>query len=389
MSFTHVPVCARFAGLALALTLAVLPIGCSEAPDPTQAQTADAGQPSGPAPTPDAAVSPSAACVGQDETVAAVLSGQRTSPVLAVAVTNPACGTRTVVAAEGAAPANDALYRVGSVTKTYVAATVLGLEREGKLSLSDAVSKYVDGFPALDTITIGQLANHTSGLFNFTEDPDFGALRKQKRSPRAIVEVALSKPPYFEPGQGFHYSNTNYTLLGMVIEKASGQKVSAAIRTRVLEPLSLARTFFDGEETLPEPLVPGFDTRKRDVTSAEDPSEPWAAGAMVASPSDVSRFHHALFGGSFLDATSQQKLTASPVPTGGASTSYGIAVFIVGPARTRGLGPTLGHGGDIEGFHTESIHFVDHKTTVSAVVNQDGANPSLAVLDVAQALFAK
>lgn len=385
MTFSHVPGRARFAGLALALALALalLPIGCSGTA--TLVQTEDAGQ----TPVPDASLAPNAACVAQDETVGTVLSGLRTSPVLAVAVTNAACGTRTVVVADGVAPANDALYRVGSVTKTYVAATVLGLEREGKLSLSDVVSKYVDGFPALGTITIAQLANHTSGLFNFTEDPNFGALRKQKRSPREIVEVALSKPPYFAPGQGFHYSNTNYTLLGMIVEKASGQKVSAAIRTRVLEPLSLARTFFDGEETLPEPLVPGFDTLRRDVTQSEDPSEPWAAGAMVASISDVSRFHHALFGGGFLDATSQQELTASPAPTGGASTSYGIAVFIVGPARTRGLGPTLGHGGAIEGFHTESIHFVDHKTTVSAVVNQDGANPSLAVLDVAQALFAK
>ncbi len=175
----------------------------------------------------------------------------------------------------------------------------------------------------------------------------------------------------------------------MVIEKASGQKVSAAIRTRVLEPAKLTRTFFDGEEAFPEALVPGFDTKRRDVTFSEHPSEPWAAGAMVASIGDVSRWHQALFGGGFLDPTSQAKLGANPARTDDASMKYGLAVFTLDDKRTGGFGAGLSHGGSIEGFHTESIYYVAHKTTISAVVNQDGVDPGAVVLAVARALFAR
>ncbi len=328
-------------------------------------------------------------CAVEKALVEKILRGLRESPVLSLAVSTDTCRTQVSVVADGAPPPGDALYRVGSVTKTFVSATMLVLEREGKLSLSDKVSKYVEGLPVLESITLEQLLKHTSGLFNFTEDPDFVTLRTMKRSPREIVETALMTPPYFEPGMGWHYSNTNFTLLGMVIEKATGQKVSAAIRTRVLGPAKLTRTFFDGEETLPEPLVPGFSTRSRDVTHVEDLSEPWAAGAMVASIGDVASYHHALFGGGLLDAASQAKLVANPAPVNGSRVRYGLGVFILDKKETLGLGPALGHGGDIDGFHTESLHFLDHRTTISAVANQDGVDPTKVVIAVAKALFAK
>lgn len=370
----------------LCVCLVALLSGCSSSAEAPSEGVAPAATPPAidePAPPPDTR------CADERAVVAGALAGLRTSPVLALAVANDTCATQTTVLAEGTPPSADALYRVGSVTKTYVSATVLTLEREGKLALSDAVAKYVDGFPELESVTIEQLLKHTSGLFNFTEDPDFKTLRRTKRSPRAVVEKALATAPYFEPGKGWHYSNTNFTLLGMIIEKASGQKVSAAIRARVLAPAKLARTFFDGEETLPEKLVPGFDAATRDVTNAEDPSEPWAAGAMVASVGDVATYHHALFGGGLLDATSQAELVAAPAPVDRTHVRYGLGVFLLDDKETRGLGPALAHGGDIEGFHTESIHFVKHRTTISAVVTEDGVDPTEAVLAAARALFAE
>jgi D-alanyl-D-alanine carboxypeptidase len=244
----------------------------------------------------------------------------------------------------------------------------------------------VEGFPVLERVTLDQLLHHTSGLFNFTEDPAFASLRKTERTPRQIVEAALAKPAYFEPGKGFHYSNTNYTLLGMVVEKASGEKLSAALRSRTHGKLGLTRTFLDGEETLPEPLVTGFDTKGRDVTQAEHPSEPWAAGSMVASVGDVSRYHFALFGGGLLAPAAQEALTKDAVATGMFGTSYGAAAFMTN--GTVDLGPTVGHGGDIEGFHTDSLYFTSHRTAISAVVNADGADPSAVVMAVAKALLA-
>jgi D-alanyl-D-alanine carboxypeptidase len=355
---------------------------CSSAVSGTD-PTTDA---STPPPAADSAPPEDAFCTARDATLASLAADLRKSPVLAVAVTDARCKTRVAIAAEGDAPAKEALFRVGSVTKTYVAATVLTLAQEGKLALTDPVSKYVEGFPVLERVTLDQLLHHTSGLFNFTEDPAFASLRKTERTPRQIVEAALAKPAYFEPGKGFHYSNTNYTLLGMVVEKASGEKLSAALRSRTHGKLGLTRTFLDGEETLPEPLVTGFDTKGRDVTQAEHPSEPWAAGSMVASVGDVSRYHFALFGGGLLAPAAQEALTKDAVATGMFGTSYGAAAFMTN--GTVDLGPTVGHGGDIEGFHTDSLYFTSHRTAISAVVNADGADPSAVVMAVAKALLA-
>lgn len=376
------PLLARVSLLSSLTLGAVAFAACSSAVSGTEAPS-DAAAP--PTTSTDSGPQDDAFCAARDTTLAALVAELRKSPVLAVAVTDARCKTRVTIAAEGDAPAKEALFRVGSVTKTYVAATVLTLAQEGKLSLTDPVSKYVDGFPVLERVTLDQLLHHTSGLFNFTEDPAFASLRKVERTPRQIVEAALAKPAYFEPGKGFHYSNTNYTLLGMVVEKASGEKLSSALRSRTHGKLGLTRTFLDGEEPLPEPLVPGFDTKGRDVTQAEHPSEPWAAGAMVASVGDVSRYHFALFGGGLLAPGAQDALTKDAVATGMFGTSYGAAAFMT--SGTVDLGPAVGHGGDIEGFHTESLYFTAKRTAITAVVNADGADPGAAVMEVAKALL--
>lgn len=346
------------------------------APSSSEART-DAGPPRSPG------------CVAQDEAIAALVASTRKSPVAALAVTNEACGTSVYVASEGAPPPPEALFRVGSVTKTHVAATVLALVGEGKIALDDPVTKHLPEFPMLAGVTVRHLLSHTSGIFNFTQDPEFFRLKKQKRTPKEIVERALREPLASEPGKAFAYSNTNYTLLGMIVERASGTSLGKAIRARVLEPLGLRRTFLDGEEPLPEPLVPGFDMRGKDQTNAEDPSNPWAAGAMVASVGDVARLHQALYTGTHLPRDAREALTLSPVPVGDGHHGYGLGVFVLDGYATGGHGAGLGHGGDIEGYHTDSMTLTERRTTFTSIVNQDGVSPRAALLAAANALFPK
>lgn len=369
-------------GSLVALALAT---ACSEPAEHGEGSTAPQPEPV----AADAGPTRSPACASQDEALAALVASTRTSPVAALAVTNEACGTSVYVASEGEPPSPEALYRVGSVTKTHVAATVLALVTEGKLALEDPVTKHLPEFPALANVTVRHLLAHTSGIFNFTQDPEFSRLKKQKRTPKEIVERALREPIASKPGDVFSYSNTNYTLLGMIVERASGTSLAKAIRARVLQPLGLRRTFLDGEEALPEPLVPGVDARGKDQTNAEDPSNPWAAGAMVASVGDVARFHQALFGGAFLPREARETLTVSPVPTGDGHRSYGLGVFVLDSYATGGHGAGLGHGGDIEGYHTESVTFGERKTTLTSLVNQDGKNPRTALFAAAKVLFPK
>src|SRR5256885_14289786 len=136
-------------------------------------------------------------------------------------------------------------FRVGSVTKTFVAAVVLQLVGEGKLSLDDTVEKWVPGLvPGGDAITVRELLNHTSGIFDYLNDGDSTVLRPYLKgdlghvwTPRALVGVASKHPPHFPPGSGWSYSNTGYIVLGLIAEAATGDSLGAELKRRPFEPL--------------------------------------------------------------------------------------------------------------------------------------------------------
>lgn len=306
-----------------------------------------------------------------------------------MAVKNDACGVRVLTSGPSKLDAAK-LHRVGSVTKTYVAAVVLALASEGALSLDDGVSKFVSGVPNGDAITVRQLLNHTSGIFNYTEDSAFmrEALAGTKTTPRAIVDVAAKHPTYFAPGGGWHYSNTGYVLLGMIAEQAGKAKLGELVRKRVLDKAGLKGTFFDGEEPLGGELATGLSAKGEDVTHLGDPSWVWAAGAMTATPGDVVSWIEQLGSGSFHDAATQKdRLTT--VKTDDPSVAYGLGVMLYSARVTGGAGPGIGHGGDIMGYHTQAFYFPEKKTTVVSIVDSDLDSPndvSSAALDV---LFAK
>ncbi|MBS2011755.1 MAG: beta-lactamase family protein [Deltaproteobacteria bacterium] len=289
---------------------------------------------------------------------------------VAVAVKTPSCGMRTITSGPSKLDAKR-LHRIGSVTKTYVAAVVLGLVDEGAIRLDDKISRWVDFVPNGDAITVRMLLDHTSGLFNYTNDAAFRRTSPMRAwTPRELVEVATGNPPYFAPGTSWTYSNTNYILLGLIAESAGKAKIGALVRTRVLAKLGLDATFFEGEEPVVGAMAPGQDASGRDVTNGAHPSGPWAAGAMVATPSDVAVWIEALGSGTFHPPAIQAQLLA-PVPTGERNLSYGLGVFLLGKQLTAGGGPAVGHGGDIRGYHTQAFYFPEKKITVVAIVDSD------------------
>lgn len=160
-------------------------------------------------------------------------------------------------------------YRVGSITKTFASTVLLQLEAEGRLSLDDTVDHWLPGVVRGNGndgtgITLRQLLNHTSGIFNYTADEDFGRTyflkdgflrhRYDTSTPGQLVAIALSHKPDFAPGTSWNYSNTNYVLAGMVIEKATGRSYAAQIRERIIEPLGLHATSVPGTRvTVPRP----------------------------------------------------------------------------------------------------------------------------------------
>jgi D-alanyl-D-alanine carboxypeptidase len=281
--------------------------------------------------------------------------------------------------------------RIGSVTKPFVGTVVLQLRDEGKLSLDDMISRYVPGVPQGDKITLRQLGNHTSGLFNSIENRDFqSAIRAEPRrqwTAQEILAYAFSKPAYHAPGVKWHYSNTNTVLLGAAIEKVTGMSCAEAVRARVLARLGLANTAFAADASLPGPSPHGYRNGREtnwvgygkifyDVTGY---SASWsgAAGNMYSTVDDLLKATKTLATGTLLGETSRQELHAWKATTQ-PNLQYGFCL-----ANYRGW---LGHFGDVPGFSCFVGYLPSEDTTLVVLANlsnvKDGSVPADRLRDV-------
>ena len=238
---------------------------------------------------------------------------------------------------------------IGSITKTFAATVVLQLAAEGRLSLNDSVQKWLPGVitghgyhPA--QITIRQLLQHTSGLRDYAADPRFQtaqALEKTWR-PQQLVNIALRLGC---PVHGWLYSNTNYILLGMIMQKVTGHSPITEIRRRILVPLGLHDTSFPlTSKQIPAPHAHGY-YGQRDVTSLVSPSAAWTAGAMISTAGDVARFYRALLAGRLLPPAQQRELRP-PFPS---TTRSSCSPRIRGWASTASSYPAARRGGTTAG----------------------------------------
>ncbi|MFF7455103.1 serine hydrolase domain-containing protein [Kitasatospora sp. NPDC008115] len=294
---------------------------------------------------------------------------------------------------------SDGRFRIGSVTKAFVSTVVLQLVAEGRLRLDDPVERHLPGLvPNGDAISVRQLLNHTSGLFDYLEDPQFffrdeaslrdwvhGASRWQDYRPEQLAAVGVAHAPYFAPGQGWRYSNTNYVLAGMLIRKLTGNSWQREVERRIVRPLHLDDTAFPGSETgVRGPHAHAYAKLAEgpaDITRL-NPTVADAAGNGISTPADLNRFHTALFGGKLLRPAEQAELKRT-VPTGSGHSSYGLGVA----QADFGCGPLWGHDGGIPGWGTLLFGTADGKRQVALSYNPyEGTDPSgidMAVVNVA------
>lgn len=341
--------------------------------------TPDSGAPIDAGSMPEAEAGPvrSDACVAQDMALQAALDTARgtKSKNAILAVKNEACGNTVYVSGDEKTGSFDSLWRVGSITKTYVSATILSLVKDGKVGLDDLLDKFVPNVAKSTGVTVRMLMNHRSGIFNYTEDTTFFADRTRIWKPREIVDFATMHDPYFAPNMGIHYSNTNYILLGMIIEAATGMKAGQAIHARAIDVAGLKSTFLDGEDTLMGTLATGYNGTK-DATHLGNPSEPWTAGAMVATGADIAEWAWTLYGTEkVLDANQHAMLISNPSSLG-QGVEYGLGVELTSAAIGGKAGAGLGHDGAIDGYLAMMFYFPDVKTSIGVVVNNTAADPN-------------
>lgn len=272
-------------------------------------------------------------------------------------------------------------FRVGSITKTFVATVVLQLDAQGVLRLDDSIERWLPGVvPNGGAITLRHLLNHTSGIYNYTDDPEvlraFVRNRLEVWTPARIVALAVRHQPLFAPGASWSYSNTGYILLGLVIERATGTPLAEELRRRILEPLGLTRTSLPDLPTMPPPVARGYllvgnglvstpGGRPADVT-AWSPSWAWAAGALVSTAADLGRFYRALLGGELL-APAQLEAMRRTVPVGflPGNQAYGLGISLI-PLR---CGAAWGHGGSVFGYTSLAFSSRDGSRQAVVLVN--------------------
>ncbi|MFJ2187212.1 serine hydrolase domain-containing protein [Kitasatospora sp. NPDC087861] len=299
--------------------------------------------------------------------------------------------------ATGTPVRTDGRFRAGSITKMFTSTTVLQLVGEGRVGLDEPVERYLPGVvPNGARITVRQLLNHSSGLWDptnekgglFPDSTDVDAVRAwldqggltRTITPEQVVAASVAHAPNFPPGTRFSYSNVNYTLLGMIIERVTGHGYAQEIGARILRPLGMSGTYFPGTATdLRGPHAHGYvtlvegpgpaDRSIRDVTVA---SVSWAnsAGELISTLDDLSRFEKALLGGRLLSPGLLREMnTTIPVEVDGRPTGldYGL-----GLARLQlSCGPVYGHDGGVPGYSSQLWSSGDRQVAMSVTTNGD------------------
>ncbi|WP_229070143.1 serine hydrolase [Actinoplanes sp. DH11] len=280
-------------------------------------------------------------------------------------------------------------FEIGSNTKTMTAVLVLQLVDAGRIRLDAPVSAYLSGVvPNGRAITVRMLLNHTSGLFSYTSDPDFfTAMEKDPQhvhTNQELLDVAFRHDPDFAPGQGWNYSNTNYILAGMILEKLTGKGMATLVRERIARPLGLSRTYYaDPRATNTGPgyahgYATNFGQQPLTYTDVSDrPLGGWAgaAGAVISTQSDLSRFFSAVLSAKLF---SRQQLTEMrttvEVPAEfGIKGGYGLGLF----RKDSPCGTVWGHGGDTLGHHSTALTTGDGRRTAVSDTNLEPSDTEL------------
>jgi D-alanyl-D-alanine carboxypeptidase len=275
----------------------------------------------------------------------------------------------------------DFYSRIGSVTKTFTVTAVLQLADQGKLGLDDPIAEFVDGVPLGDRITLRQLARMQSGLFNFSASPAFQqamfADPRRTFTPHELLDYAFAEPNQFPSGEGFEYCNTNTVLLGLVVQKVSGQPLHSFIHDQILVPLGMSHTNFPTTNAFPEPHAQGYTVQTADGKEAAatdwNPSWGWAAGAMISTLDDMSVWAPAMATGKLLTPQMQaQRLQTVGSPGMPPQDGYGLGIF--------NLGGWVGHNGSLPGYQTVAVYLPQKQTTLVILTNTDieyqGGEPS-------------
>lgn len=273
----------------------------------------------------------------------------------------------------GVVATENTVYQLASVSKQFTATAIMMLAEEGKLTLDDRLTKFFDKLPpAWNNVTVRHLLNHTSGIKSYTNLPDFDKTLRQDFSKEAIIKMAADAPVEFAPGEKYNYNNTGFYLLGMIIEKVSGQPYGAFLMERIFQPLGMTATRLNDLREVIKGRATGYAWEGGKLLNGEhvSPTQPFSAGALISTVVDMAKWDAALYTEKLLKRASLAQMWTPEKLNDGKPLTYGYG-WGVDVYRTR---KRISHGGGINGFSTFIARFADDKLTVVVLTNSESGD---------------
>jgi CubicO group peptidase (beta-lactamase class C family) len=260
----------------------------------------------------------------------------------------------------------DVKFRIGSMTKQFTAALVLLEQEDGKLSVDDPIRKYLSDAPATrDKITDADLLHHTSGVPNFIFDKRFFEWRMVSHTPAEEMALFKDKPLNFLSGTQWEYSTSNYALLGIILEKVTGQRYVDLLQERIFAPLGMKDSGLDDDDLILPERAEGYQPGSKGIVPvrSQSMSVGWSTGSMYSTTRDLLRWERGLFGGKILSASSLKQMMTTATKG-----NYGCGVFV----NRKDDMEVVEHGGSIEGFNSYMIYVPARNIAVIALSNVSG-----------------
>jgi CubicO group peptidase (beta-lactamase class C family) len=358
-------------------SLALIPLLLCAIPLQAAAQTAAAKPIASPAATAKAAAAPKDAAAIDQMFRAAVKASEPGLAVIVVrkgqVVHRGAYGMANLEL--GVALKPDHVLRIGSVTKQFTSAAIMMLAEEGKLSVTDPITKFLPDYPSQGkTITVEHLLTHTSGIQRYTDMPKWRAMWRQDMTVMELVDLFKNEPMQFAPGERWRYNNSGYILLGAIIEKASGKKYADFVQERIFTPLGMTDTRYDVTDQVIPRRATGYGRAGDRIVNAQylSMTQPFAAGALMSTVDDLAKWDSALAAGRVINADSLARSFASYKLTGGSESGYGYG-WRIGRYEGRAVQE---HGGGIHGFRSYVVRVPSDGVYVAVLSNFAAAAPS-------------
>lgn len=244
-------------------------------------------------------------------------------------------------------------FRIGSISKTFTASLIFKAIENDKLNLEDTIDSYFPNIPNANTITISNLLNHRSGIYNFTNNPLYLSWNTTAKSKEELIKIIIGGGSVFEPDSKAEYSNSNYVLLTFILETVFEKSYPTLIAEYITEPLQLNSTYFGGKIAIEDNEANSYQYSKGWEKQTEtDMSVPLGAGAIVSNPTDLNTFMKALFDGDIISKESLANMITL-------EDNYGKGIFQVPFGKKKGYG----HTGGIDGFSSVAYYFPEDEVS--------------------------